>query len=349
MKICMIVPKADVKGGIASVVNGYRKHGIDREIELSFVESYQDGGKWQKLGKAVKGYLQFVRKLVLDKPDMVHIHSSFGPSFYRKIPFIYLAKLGKIKIINHIHGAEFSEFYLEASGRKKALVKKIYEKCDILLVLSQEWKEKIGVIVDKEKIRILENYCQIPTLRKEEKKRQILFMGEIGGRKGCFDIPQIYQKVVEQTGPIPLIIAGEGETQRVQSMLKERGLLDTVVFPGWVRGEEKEKLLRESKYFLFPSYNEGMPMVILEAMSYGMGIVTSNVGGIPQLIKDGTEGYICTPGDYKNIAEKLIKLIEEEEILQSCGEGARKKVIEQYSFESHISKLREIYFSMNEW
>ena len=110
MKICMIVPQADVKGGIATVVNGYREYGLGEEYEVDFVESYRDGSKWKKLGKAISGYVKFVGRLLFHTPDVVHIHSSFGPSFYRKIPFIYMAKWRRVKVVNHIHGAEFDVF-----------------------------------------------------------------------------------------------------------------------------------------------------------------------------------------------------------------------------------------------
>ena len=102
-----MVPDRLVKGGIASVVNGYREHDFGGKCEVSYIESYRNGSKWEKLTKALKGYLLFFREMTLNKPDIVHIHSSFGPSFYRKMPFIYMACFGGVPVINHIHGAEF--------------------------------------------------------------------------------------------------------------------------------------------------------------------------------------------------------------------------------------------------
>jgi len=346
VKVCMIVPQADVKGGIATVVNGYRKYGLGEGYELSFVESYCDGSKWDKLEKAICGYVKFAKELLVRRPDIVHVHSSFGPSFYRKIPFIYMAKLRGVKLINHIHGAELDKLYTNSSGMKIKLVKKIYNKCDVLLVLSQEWKDKISEIIDEEKIEIVENYCHIPQVKKSVRKNQILFLGAIGERKGCFDIPDIYQKVVEKAGMLPLIMAGDGEVEIVKSMLEQRKLLDNVSFPGWIRGEEKEKLLEESSYFLFPSYNEGMPMAVLEAMAYGMGIVTSDVGGIPKLIENGISGYICTPGNVEDFAESMIQLILNEEKLKMCGSNARRVAIEKYSYESHVGKVLKVYAAL---
>lgn len=343
MKVCMVVPERNVKGGIASVVNGYREYGFGNECEIIYVESYCDGGKWKKLRKALKGYGAFLKVICGEKPDLVHIHSSFGPSFYRKIPFIYLSSLKKIPIINHIHGAEFDAFYRNASSRKQKLVRKVYAKCRMLIALSNEWKDNLELTAEPERITVLENYCRIPDLPNEEKKRQILFLGELGKRKGCFDIPEIYKRTVEKAGRTPLVMAGDGELLEVKALFEKKGLLDEVVFPGWVRGDEKEKLLTESGIFLFPSYYEGMPVAVLEAMAHKMAIVTTNAGGIPRLIKDGVSGYLCEPGDAEQISDALAELLMDGEKRKRFGEAAYREAEEKYGMASHIERLLAIY------
>ena len=119
-RVCMVVPNRMVKGGIAAVVNGYRGSQLEKDYEITYVESYKDGSKFDKLLKGICGYFHFAYVLMFHKPDLVHIHSSFGPSFYRKMPFIYMASWRKIPIINHIHGADFDEFYVNAPEGKKA-------------------------------------------------------------------------------------------------------------------------------------------------------------------------------------------------------------------------------------
>ncbi len=343
MKICMVVPDRLVKGGIASVVNGYREHDFSGKCEVSYIESYRNGSKWEKLAKALKGYLLFFREMILNKPDIVHIHSSFGPSFYRKMPFIYMACFRGVPVINHIHGAEFETFYLKASDRKKRRIRKVYGKCTMLIALSEEWKRNLESVVSPEKITVIENYCKIPDLSGTEKKKQILFLGEIGKRKGCYDIPEIYGRVLEKGERLPLIMAGDGELAEVKKLFEDRDLLESVSFPGWVRGADKDKCLKESGIFLFPSYYEGMPMAVLEAMAYGMAIVTTRVGGIPHLLEDGGSGYLCEPGDIEGLSKRLLELSKDGDKRRKMGERARQKAIADYSMESHIKKLMDLY------
>lgn len=347
-KICMVVPNAAVKGGIASVVNGYRGSALEKRFQICYVESYCDGSRWQKFGKAVAGYGAFIRHLLLQRPDVVHIHSSFGPSFYRKMPFIYLSRLFRIPVVNHIHGAEFDAFYTQASGSKRKLVDMVYRQCDRLLVLSEEWKKRMARIVPADKITVLENYCLIPAVPFDRGRdgRQVLFVGELGRRKGCYDMPAIWERVTAKVPSARLVMAGDGEMEPVRQGFARSGLLEHVTFPGWVRGQEKVRLFAESAVFLFPTYNEGMPMVVLEAMSYGLGIVTTTVGGIPGLIQDGTSGRLCRPGDVEGMAEAVIRLLEEDAVREAYGGTARKNAVQHYSLERHLEKLGRVYESV---
>lgn len=345
MRICMIVPDSAVKGGIASVVNGYHGSVLEQNHEVNYVESYRDGTKLQKLLKALGGYVRFIRQLLHNRPDIVHIHSSFGPSFYRKMPFIYMSRWAGIPVVNHIHGAEFDSFYRDASGRKRRLVRRVYGKCSRLIVLSEEWKKVISRIVPAGRIDVIANYCVMPGEPYDTGRRrnQILFLGELGERKGCYDIPDIFGQIRLSCPAAHLVMAGDGQMEQVKEAFRKKGLLSFVEFTGWVRGEEKSRLMRESAVFLFPTYYEGMPMAVLEAMSYGMGIVTTGVGGIPMLIKHGENGYLEEPGRIGEMAKDTVKLLQDEAHCRSMGRRARMLAEQQYSLEHHLQKLEETY------
>lgn len=225
-KVCMIVQNPMVKGGIAAVVNGYRGSQLEKDVQIIYVESYKDGGKITKLLKAVKGYFHFLFVLLCNRPDLVHMHSSFGPSFYRSLPFIYLSAAFRVPLINHIHGADFDEFYVNAGKKKKERVKKAYGKCEKLIALSGEWKERLARIVPVEKIEIIENYSILHEDVLDERffrpsNNTVLFLGEIGRRKGCFDIPTVLQKVAQSIPDVRFILGGTGaEMPQVEYLSK---------------------------------------------------------------------------------------------------------------------------------
>ncbi|MBX9969226.1 glycosyltransferase family 4 protein [Priestia aryabhattai] len=344
----MVVQDRMVKGGIAAVINGYRGSELETNYNILYVESYKDGGRLTKLLKGIWGYLHFAKVLLIDKPELIHIHSSFGPSFYRKIPFIYMASWAKRPVINHCHGADFNNFYLNASDKKKRLVEKIYNKCSIIIALSEEWKARLSKIVSSEKVVVIENYSIIQENSLAERltrkcNKQILFLGEIGHRKGGYDIPEVVEKLAKSLPDVKFIIGGSGDIQQITKLLKSKKVEGNVVFPGWVRSEEKDRLLRESDIFFLPSYNEGMPMSILDAMGYGLPIVSTNVGGIPKIVMNDCNGYLCNPGDNEGFAEAIRYILTDKSKRKRMGKASMKIVIDSYSLEAHISKLEAVY------
>ena len=350
----MIVQDKMVKGGIAAVINGYYGSKLEQNYKMIYVESYKDGGKIAKLLKGISSYIHFIKVLLIDNPDFVHIHSSFGFSFYRKMPFIYMACWANKPIINHIHGADFDEFYMNASDKKKRQIKKVYNKCSVLIALSKEWKQKLSKIVPESKITVIENYSILEesAFRQRigrESNNTVLFLGELGQRKGCYDIPEVVKEVKEEIPNVTFVLAGAGtkaDEAAIKKLIAEKKVSKNVIFPGWVRGMEKDSLLRKSDVFFLPSYNEGMPMSILDAMGYGLPIVSTNVGGIPKLVYNGENGYCCKVGDKHAMADGIIKLLKNKETRESAARASINIVKKRYSIEAHIARLEALYEKM---
>lgn len=349
-KICMIVQDPMVKGGIAAVVNGYYGSEIENRYSVTYVQSYRDGNKYQKLWKAIKAYIKFLFIMIIDKPDIVHMHTSFGASFYRQIPFIYMACFRRVPVINHIHGPEFDKFFEQASEKKKRLIKQIYNKCTKLITLSEEWKINFLKVVPEDKIVVIENYSiLVDDIDNEERNwKQALFLGAINERKGCYDMPAIVEAVLEKVPDARFVIAGDGELDNLKKQFNEKKLDQYCCFPGWVRDKEKDSYLRESGIFFLPSYNEGMPMAILDAMGYDMPVVSTNVGGIPKIVLNGINGYVCKPGDVKAISDSLVKIMSDKVLAEKMGAASRKLISEKYTLQKHFERLFELYEIVSE-
>lgn len=345
-KVCMVVPSFSAKGGIATVVSGYKNSELERKYDVKYIESYCDGSKVKKIFKAIKAYILFLKQMVIDKPDLVHIHSSFGGSFYRKLPFVYVANFFNVPVINHIHGSEITNLYVNASEGKKRLVENCFDKCKYLVVLSEEWKDNMQVVKTKTPKIVIENYSTIHReclKRKNHQKKNILFLGFITELKGCFDVPEIAKKVIAENENVKFILAGSGQTKKLQEIVAEKGISQYFAFPGWVKKDEKETLLKNADIFFLPSYTEAMPMSILEAMGYGLPIVSTNVGGIPQLVEEGRNGYMVDPGKKDDFAEVILELIGNDELIYYMGKESIKKAYTKYSLEKHLEKLCKLY------
>ena len=351
-KVCMVVPSFTAKGGIVSVVNGYKNSELEQKYHVKYIETYCDGNKLCKACKSILSYMNFIYLLLFWRPDLVHVHSSFGASFFRKLPFIFLSSFLNIKIINHIHGSDIDSLYTNASKEKQKLVIKTFKKCDKVIVLSEEWIKRYNGIIDYSKIEVVENYSILHEEafeKRNNENKQILFLGFLSKDKGCFDIPSILKKVTETIPNITLVMAGSGEKrdiEKIKNEIKINEISSNVVLPGWIKGKEKRLLLENSDVFLLPSYREAMPMSILEAMGYGMAIVSTDVGGIPQLIKNGINGFMLKPGDITGIANALIEILSKDSNLKEMGNESLNIVKNKYSLEIHLRKIMNIYESV---
>src|SRR5690606_20518716 len=151
--------------------------------------------------------------------------------------------------------------------------------------------------------------------------------------KGAYDLIDAMARITRSHPSVQLLLGGDGDLQEAAERAKQLGVQDSVKLLGWVTGERKANLLSSASVFCLPSYNEGLPMSLLEAMASGLPVVTTPVGGIPEAVTDGREGYLVEPGDVGSLADKLRALIDNRILAREMGQEARKKALEKYSVE----------------
>ena len=241
-----------------------------------------------------------------------------------------------------MHGAEFKSFY----RRYPDITKKTIRKATVLMVLSRSWKEFFAGIVNNNKIVILNNMIENPSFIRNFKLNlpiKFLFLGIIGKRKGIFDLLEVLNQNKEfLTGKLLLYVGGNGETEKLLKFIEKNKLQKLVSFEGWVSGREKDELLRSCDVCILPSYAEGLPIFILEAMSYGMPVISTTVGGIPEVIVNNMNGFLITPGDTKTLFKYMRHFIEHPDVIGAMGRQNQEDIKKFYS-ENIIPDLRRIY------
>lgn len=329
------------KGGVARVLNSYNHFVFD---EFNFIYSTKGKNKLYKMVLLLRTIVLLIFKCIFTKVKIVHIHGSSYNSFYRKRILIYIAKGLNKKVIYHIHGAEFHLFY--KANKKK--VEDTLKKVDAIISLSNSWKQFFEQEVGAKNVYVVHNITpHVPQISRSELCKQrtihIAFIGTLCKRKGVYDIIQtIANKREELAGKIFINLCGNGEVEKVEKMIKENNIADIVKCKGPVVSSEIAQILKESDIYLLPSYNEGLPISILEAMSYSLPIITTPVGGIPEVVKEGENGILITPGDKEGLFDAIMKLVQDEELREKMGEKSYQKV-QPYFSESVSKKLETIY------
>lgn len=344
LKVLMVGPGRMVRGGVSAVVNSYYDLGLDQKNSLTYLSSMEDGSKIKKLLIAASSYIRFC--LIVHRYDIVHIHMAAQASFTRKAAFVKKAYKAHKKIIIHQHAGNFDEFFLEQSDDvKREKIKQIFAMADKVIVLSDGWASFFGKhVCDKKKLVVLYNGVMIPDYEKTDYlDHSILFLGRITEPKGTYDLLKAMPEVLKQVPDAVLYFGGAGEVKQCQKITQEKKLEDHVKFLGWVRNRDKEQYLKSCSIFILPSYFEAMPMSVLEAMSYGLATVSTNVGGIPQIIRNHADGICIEAGDINAIAETLINLLKNPEEKKRLGQAGRARIEERFDVSKNIDTICKLY------
>ena len=317
-------------GGISAVVDYWSQYIED----LQYYPTFKESNQLVKRGLFFISYLRMFFRMLLDKNiRIVHLHTAADGSFWRKVQLVKLGKFWGRKVVLHVHASRFKDFYSESSKKKQKWIRWALLSVDVLVVLSNSWKDwfkQIGIPEDK--IVVLHNITaypmDIPSAKVDDEKVHFLFMGEIGQRKGVFDILRAMSKHRDELlGKIELRIGGNRNEEQLKKMINDNHLEDMIVFEGWVGGEKKLRLLNWADVFILPSFNEGLPISILEAMSYAHPIISSPVGGIPEVVENDVNGSLVTPGNDDEIYGAIRKYVQNRNLIAVEGSESKKKVL----------------------
>ncbi|WP_250958210.1 glycosyltransferase family 4 protein [Rhizobium sp. CG5] len=339
----MVAPNA--RGGMRSVVEAYERDGFLQQEDMRVIHSYDEGSFSKRQIIFLKALSSYIRLLATQKVELVHIHAAMRGSFWRKAIFSTIGRLFGRPVVLHLHGSEMKPFYASQKPFAQRLIRHQLEKANSVIVLSQSWADFVGGIAPAAKIDVLPNYVRVPTVATGDEKPvvNVLFLGLVGTRKGTYDLIEAFAKVHARHPDAKLIIGGNGETERAQQAIDGLKLRDVVTLAGWVDEQGKKVLLASSSIYVLPSYNEGLPVSVLEAMAAGLATITTRVGGIPELITDGVDGLLIDPGDIDGLAERISSLIADPHRRKELGDAGQKRIADAYSDQIILPRLHAIY------
>jgi glycosyltransferase involved in cell wall biosynthesis len=279
--------------------------------------------------------------------DIVHIHMSYKGSFIRKYQIHKLCKKYGIPDIIHLHGSEFKKWYDASGDNMKKKIRILLRECDRFIVLGDKWNSIIKKIEPETKTVIVQNTVKIPESTVQwSKEFKILFMGVLIPRKGVADLLQAVSilKLNNQINNMRFIIAGGGNDEdNLKELSRELEIDKYVDFVGWTSGEKKKEIYVNSQMMVLPSYNEGLPMSILEGMSYGLPIVATDVGDISSAVVNGENGYLIHPGDANALAESIYNIYSNKEKYNEMRIKSRRMAEAKFSDSEYFEKMIQTY------
>ncbi len=354
-KVYMIGPSLKTQGGISSVLDIYSRN-FRETLNLRFISSYYGRSRILDVALFAGALFRVLWASLFSINPIFHIHVASKGSFLRKSILSRICLIFRHRLILHVHGAMFDQFIENSTPKKKKKIIALLNRADRIIVLSGSWFSFFEKYVPGERLRIIYNpsstygsgqFKVYKTGNAQTDIRpvmQVLFMGRFGPRKGVYDLISAAAKLREV--PFKLNMFGDGEIEKVKELVEKENLTEKISVSGWVSHSKIREIYENSDIMVLPSYAEGLPMSILEAIGEGLPVVSTRVGGIPEAIEDGRNGFLIEPGDVEALADRLRILMTSPELVGRMGRESLAIAREKFSTERIGQKLQELYEEM---
>lgn len=346
-QIVLVGPSIHSHGGIASVVATWKQAGIFERWPITYLETHVEGTSLAKLRVGCIALVRLAIMLISNRVACIHLHVARHTSFWRKSIFALAGFLMHKPVLLHFHSGGFPDFYHnDCNYLQKQAVRFILNQADQLITLSQSWREILRPISTNHRISVIENFLVPPREAPDDaarSKQQILFLGLLNRDKGFFDLLEAIGPLCAEFPSLVLVCGGKGNQAEIHERLQNLCIENHVKLLGWISGQAKNTWLTNASFYVLPSYIEGIPMGVLEAMAWGMPVVASQIGGIPDIIADGREGLLIKPGDIAGLREAMRQLLQDDDTRRKMGLASRNRIKRAFSAEAIMPKVDLLY------
>ena len=353
MKILITSPNLDPVvnvSGISSIVRLIVDHNKINEY-IHFELGKRDGEKRNLFWfvRILRALLSWTNVLITDNIDFVHFNLALNKrSIIRDTPFILISRMFHKKMLIHLHGGEFllgepSPFWV------RAILKNIYSSSVPKIVLSSiemlaiQSKYSVRNMLALPNFIFLEESNVYKRIFSNKSKLSILFLGRITESKGIHQILEALIILKKRGLNFIFTMAGKGPNEKKYAARFTEVLGTNFKFAGIVTGKEKSKLLQSCDVFVLPSLFEGLPMALLECMSFGLVPIVTDVGSMGTVVKNGKTGIIVRENSANDIANAFEGLINDRKLLKTLSCNAREFIVSNFNPTTYFEKLNRIY------
>ena len=344
-RVLQFGPSLAVRGGVSTVEQLICDY-LPPYVSVRHVPTMEDGSALVKASVFARAVQVLRRTLESLEPTIVHLHFASRGSTLRKFILAEMVTRAGRPLVLHAHGAEFDQFHRKLPSPVRRNVNRTLQRAHVLITLSTQWRDFYveECEVSPSHIVVLPNPVRVPAEIPDRAGREVvqfLHLGRLGERKGGYDLVNAFAGLPEGLrNRARLVMAGDGDVDGMRKLAAPLG--SQVEVHSWISPHERDRLLAQSDVFALPSRAEGVPMALLEAMASGLPSITSPVGGIPDVFRDGLDGTLVSAGDVAQIRAAMTRLIPDEAARLAAGRAARERA---RAFDVHVyaRRLADIY------
>jgi glycosyltransferase involved in cell wall biosynthesis len=248
---------------------------------------------------------------------VVHLNLAERGSVFRKAALLAAARLSGGRVLLHLHAAQIRQFHAAMGPRGRNLVRWMFRSADHVVVLGEVWRDWVSTTFGVSPRRISIIYNGVPATPAQPRTEpddgcfRLLFVGNLLERKGVKDLLRAFASPQLQGRNIRLTVAGGGPVETYRAMAAELGIAGRVIFTGWLSQDDTRREMVNADALILPAYDEGLPLVILEALATGTPVICTPVGSIPEVLEDRHNALFVTPGNIAEIAAAVTALIDD--------------------------------------
>ncbi|CUS77491.1 Glycosyltransferase involved in cell wall bisynthesis [Candidatus Kryptonium thompsonii] len=294
----------------------------------------------------LRAFIPVYKAIKKFKPDIIHAHSSKAGIIAR----FWSAVLNVKPVVFTAHGWVFTEGKKFWKRWLLAQVERVASIVTTKIICVSEHDRELAIefkVAPPEKLLVIHNgvdpslFQNIVKSQPHNDKPIVTFVGRLAPPKDLFFLIDVAENIDNAV----FWIVGDGELrEKVQRYVSKKGLTDRIVL--WGERYDIPEIFSKTDIFVLPSRWEGLPLTIIEAMMAGLPVVASNVGGVPELVEDGVNGFLVPPGDIVKFTKALQTLIENETLRKEMGEAGRAKAMKNFSLDKMLSKTVEVYYEL---
>jgi len=345
IKVVQFGPALDVRGGITAVEQHICDY-LAPYVSMRHVATMDQGSKWHRALMFVRAVSELQRLLASIDPCIVHIHFASRGSALRKMILAAMVTRAGRPLVLHAHGGYFDQFHRRLPSVLRRGVDAILQRANVVIALSPRWRDFYvnECELSPSHVAVLPNPVrwspEVPS-RAGRTRVQFLFLGRMCEKKGTYDLVNAFATLpMAVRARARLVLAGDGDLEAIGKLAAPFG--DQVRVLPWIGSAQRERLLAESDVFVLPSYNEGVPMALLEAMAAGLPAIVTPVGGIPDVVRHGVEGMMVEPSRVGELSAAMARMIEVESERLAIGKRAHERA-RVFDIHAYARNLAEIY------
>lgn len=356
-RILMACPMGPIGGGMYRVVDYLIGEQAERDAPTAgsaFLQALDTRGPGSAAGSAWM-LLRALGAIAIGRArgDIagVHIHLAERLSLVRKVTMMLACKALGLPMIVHLHAAQFPQFYSRLPRLARWLTRKAMQLPPCWVVLGHSSRHFVTgeLAVPGDRVSIVPNGVPAPALPRRQAGdiKNVLFVGNLSPRKGVGDLLSALALPGWDRTRTRVCLAGGGDVEGYRQVAQSLGLGDWLEWTGWLDQAQVAQRMAQADVLVLPSYDEGLPLVILEAMAQGVAVVCTPVGEIGQVIENQHQALFVSPGDPVALAHEIQRVLRDDALrlrLEEAGRQLHARCFSLPRFQARIAALHERHF-----